>query len=122
MSFISRLLEFLGLKKKTKTPARPSPPVAGTEGILEADAALVLKEDRIVLVVDQEFKDIPGWIEWDIGMNKLSIAQMGGATASLNALVPLEAADRLRSVNRMLLIAKYHGRRVVHFLAFVIRD
>ena len=82
MSFINRLLNFLGFTKpKDEVPQRTSSNT-GTEGLIEVDAALVIKEDKAVLVVDQEFKDIPSWIEWDTSLNTLSITQMGGATAS----------------------------------------
>jgi hypothetical protein len=121
MSFINRILEFFGLKKPSKAHKQKTSQNIGTEGLIEADAALVIKEDKAVLVVDQEFKDIPSWIEWDSSLNTISITQMGGATASLNTFIPPEAIVKLEEINRILLIARYHGRRVVHFLAFVAR-
>ena len=122
-TFFSLLLLFgIGGKKQATVAASSKSGPAGTDGDIASDAAVIVKEERIVLVVDQDFEDIPSWVEWDIGLNKLSVAQMGGSTAALNSLVPLDELDRFKQLDRILLIARYQGQRIVHYLTFLTRE
>jgi hypothetical protein len=121
---LTHLLLFFRIKKQ-----QPSVPVKdvdtiskGTEGKVDVDAIVIIKEERIVLVVDLDFKDIPCWVEWDASLNKLSVSQKGGASAYLNSPIPVNEYERFKSLDRILLISRYHGRRIVHYLTFIARN
>ena len=119
---LTQLLLLFGIKRKKISPEPnkvDTAPTKGTDGEVEVDAIVVVKEERIVLVVDLDFKDIPCWVEWDVTINKLSIAQKGGANAYLRSPIPVQEFERFKSLNRILLISRYHGRRIVHYLTFI---
>jgi len=96
----------------------PSP---GIDGRLEAQAALLFEEGRIVLSVDHEFLDMPSWIEGDVQKRTLNIVQMGGAVATLDLLLPQAEVARMKKVSRIALVTKFGQENLLHYVSFILR-
>jgi len=118
-----------GVKKPEESPvsapkreAVPEKPLKGTNGPLLADLLVMRRDDRIVLVVDHDFEDIPEWVEWDVSRNTIGIAQMGGAVAELKSTIPPEKAELFRSAKNIALAVRFEGKNIVHGVYMVVRD
>ncbi|MDY0029930.1 MAG: hypothetical protein RBR86_08335 [Pseudobdellovibrionaceae bacterium] len=133
MSSLKRFLTYclyLGGWKRAEKPHvptstsdnEPEKPLIGTNGPIVADMLVMKRDDRIVLVVDHEFQDIPEWVEWDVSRNIIGIVQMGGAVAELNSVIPPEKVDMFRNAKNLALAIRFDGRDVVHGVYLVVRD
>jgi hypothetical protein len=94
----------------------------GTQGRIDAEAALLLEDDRAVLSVGFDFADVPSWVEWDLRSGRLSVAQMGGALAELSLDLPRSARDSLRSLKRLALVTGNGPDKLMHYIAFIVRE
>jgi len=127
--FLTYCLYLCGWKKAEKphvptsmSNSEPEKPLIGTNGPIVADMLVMKRDDRIVLVVDHEFQDIPEWVEWDVSRNTIGIVQMGGAVAELNSVIPPEKVDMFRNAKNLALAIRFDGRDVVHGVYLVVRD
>lgn len=125
--FLNCFLYFLGIKKKpdggdrSLQPAE-APVYAGPQIIDSANAILMHHNDNVALVVDHDFKDVPSWIEWDCGQNKLAIAQMGGTITELQVKLQKEELDRYKDRKRLYLVVTQNGEKIIHSLSFIVRE
>ena len=131
MSFISKLAykikRLFGLSKvetEAPEPAKKAkePTNIGTQGRIDADMVILRDHDRMILSIDYDFKDILGWIEWDISGNRLDLVQKSGAVADLGSIIPTEDAADFRALNKVFVITRYNHEKIMHNLNLVIRD
>lgn len=133
MAFIKEFLTYclyLCGWKKAEQPSRPlerpdvepEKPLKGTNGPLLADLLVMQKDDRITMVVDHEFEDIPEWVEWDVSRNVIGIVQMGGAIAELKNVIPSEKLDIFRNAKNLALAVRFEGKNIVHGVYMVVRE
>ncbi len=94
----------------------------GINGKLDSPAVLLFEGGQAVLSVGYEFDDVPSWVEWDAHTRKISIAQMGGAMAELGIYIPEGLEQALNDVRNLLLITDKGGRKLIHYIAFLIRN
>lgn len=133
MSLINRILTYCRYLWRVKSPeeppvstpkreVEPEKPLKGTNGPLLADLLVMRKDDRVILVVDHEFEDIPEWVEWDVSRNTIGIVQMGGAVAELKSTISPEKAELFRSAKNIALAIRFEGKDIVHGVYMVVRD
>ena len=97
-------------------------PFVGTNGPILADLMVMRKDDRVILVVDHDFLDVPEWVEWDVSRNTIGIVQMGGAVAELKSVIPPEKAVMFRESKHISLATRFEGKNVVHGVYMVVRE
>lgn len=124
---LNNILYTLHIREQTPlsaTPARPeeileSPP--GTNGQIKAEALMAREGEKLVLVIDTDLKDIPSWVEWDVGGDQIGVAQSGGAFAQLKLKIPPDRAAQLKLAQRLLLITKTGSMNIAHHVPFIVR-
>ena len=125
-SFSKHLLLLLGLKKEDEEPeiTESEAPVRieGTEGVIDADGIIGREKDKIALVIDFEFGDIPTWVEWDVDLKQISIAQNGGAVAILKTVLSEKEAKDFESTDNLLLCTNIGEERIVHTIPLLLRS
>lgn len=107
-------------KDKADVPDDPEP--EGVNGRLEAAASLMKQDDLAVLTVHHDFSDIPSWVEWDLHSRRISIAQMGGALAELDILIPLSEKPDMEKIRRLALVTGSGPDKMAHYVTFLIRE
>ncbi len=130
MGFLEKILIFirhiLGIGvKQPIVPSKVAPdterPLQGTNGPLDADLLVMREDDRVIVVVDHDFTDMPEWVEWDVSRNIFAIAQMGGAVAEMKNVIPPDKAMLFHDSRNVFLATRFEGRHVVHSIYMVVR-
>ena len=121
---ISALLSF-SKEKYQATPAGNTPKEPTNEGIyghIDADMLVLRDEDRMIISIDYDFKDILGWIEWDVNDNRIDLVQKSGAVADLGCVIPAKDVEDFRKLNKVFVITRYNQEQIMHNLSLVIRE
>lgn len=95
--------------------------IIGTEGLIEADGIIGKEKDKIALVIDFEFGDVPSWVEWDIDLKQISVAQNGGAVAILKTVLSEKEAQDFESTDHLLFCTNVGAERIVHNIPLILR-
>jgi hypothetical protein len=126
--FLTYCMYLLGVRKEDPVyagppvPERPEKPLVGTNGPIEAEVLVMREENRVVMVVDYDFEDIPEWIEWDVGRGVIGIVQMGGAVAEVKSVIPPEKSAMFKETTHLVLATRFEGRRMMHSIYLVVRS
>ncbi|MCB9963631.1 MAG: hypothetical protein H6855_01170 [Rhodospirillales bacterium] len=120
------ILVLFGLSKKPQESVyveeTPVEPIEGTHGLIDAEGVIAREKDKIALIIDYEFADLPVWVEWDVDLQQISIAQNGGAVAILNTILTEKQAKDFESTDKLLLCTNIGEERVVHTLPLILRN
>lgn len=90
--------------------------------IIQTDALFVKEKDKLALVVDHEFDDVPSWLEWDVKDKKLSIMQMGGDIAQLNTIMSKEDADEFKDFKSLYLVSNTGKEKIRHTVSMIVKN
>ena len=96
--------------------------IEGTQGVIEAEGLIGREKDKIALVIDFEFGDIPVWVEWDVDLKQISIAQNSGAVAILKTILSEKEAQDFESTDNLLLCTNLATERIVHTIPLILRN
>ncbi len=131
MSFLKRLLTFfryiIGYKPDEASTsfvykAVEEKPLIGTNGPIDADILVMKEDDRVIIVVDHDFLDVPEWVEWDVSRNVFGVVQLGGAVAEMKNVIPPEKADMFKNCQNTYLSTRFAGKHIVHAIRLVVRE
>ncbi len=132
MNLISKLLNkikpLLGFSNKNAVnvarPAKPAeePTNIGVNGRIDADIVVLRDHDRVIISIDYDFKDVLGWIEWDVHANKLDLVQKSGSVAELGSVIPANDVHDFANLNKVFVITRYNQEKIMHNLSLVIRN
>lgn len=122
-----KIKALLGFSKKNHQfkPTRHSPkelPNEGVYGHIDADMLVLRDQDRIIISIDYDFKDILGWVEWDVNDNRIDLVQKSGAVADLGSVIPAKDVEDFRKLNKVFVITRYNQQQIMHNLSLVIRE
>lgn len=125
--FVTFIVNLFGRRKapaKNYAPDRPqeNPLQLGKDGPIESDIVVLRDMDRFVMSIDYNFKDVLGWVEWDISENKLLLVQKSGAVATLGSVIPAEEIEEFRTLNKVFVITRYNNQKIMHNLGLIVRD
>ncbi len=96
-----------------------APPTATPAARIIDKALFIKQEDRGVIVVEEILDDIPNWVQWDIGRNKVSIVMLDGTMIEITPPVPEQDIEIYRDLNRILLVTQTEERRnIMHYVNF----
>ena len=125
-TMIRPVLVLFGLQKEeeevAQIPEEKEVKIEGTQGLIEANGIIGRENDKIALVIDFEFGDIPSWVEWDVDLKQISIAQTGGAVAILNTRLSEKEAQDFESTDNLLLCTNIGKERIVHTIPLILRS
>ena len=125
MSFLSTVLSFFGLYKQPEALAANEsyiPVLEGTHGLIEADSMIGREGGKIAIAVDFEFGDVPSWVEWDVDLKQVSIAQHGGAVAILETDLGEKEASDFENTSDLMFCSLVEGERVIHRIPLILRN
>lgn len=94
----------------------------GVNGVLDVETALLFEDDRVVLMVDYDFVDMPSWIEGDAETKAVSIVQMGGAVAQLKLELPEQERQRWSYLSRIALVSGTGAEKMMHYISFTLHN
>ncbi len=120
-NLLSNTLYKIGWRQQYAESALPFDNGAVVEE-LKADALLMKEDNRVVLVIDQEFDDVPGWIEYDAGSGEFALAMTQGQVAVLSLDIPNDDLEPMKLAQRLLLITNVEDKKLMHFLPFLLRN
>ncbi len=86
---------------------------------LEAEAAILFENDRIILTVDYDFLDVPSWVEGDGETRNISIAMMGGGTVILKLPLPMGEIERIKQTKYMVFVSGTGNAKLMHNISFI---
>jgi hypothetical protein len=124
--FLTYCMYLLGVRQKEEdippAPQVPEKPLVGTNGPIDAEILVMRDGNRVVMVVDYDFQDIPEWVEWDVSRNVIGVVQMSGAVAEIKSVIPPEKSAMFRETSHLVLATRFEGRRMMHSIYLVVRD
>ena len=89
---------------------------------INADALFVKENNKLALVVDHEFDDVPSWVEWDLRQQKLRVMEMGGDIVELNTLIEKKDAEDFRGFKSLYLVTNHGEQKIRHTVSLITRD
>jgi len=125
-SFFRPFLILFGFSKEEAKVVSPVEPqeqeIEGTDGLIDANGVIAREDNKMALVIDYEFGDVPVWVEWDIDLKQISIAQNGGAVAILNTVLSEKEARDFENTDKLLLCTNIGQERIVHTIPLLLRS
>lgn len=125
MAVVNNLLSNTLYKIGWRRPQLQSDPSFDNDNIveeqIEAEALLMKEDSRMVLVVDQEFENVPAWVEYNAENGDFSIVMTQGQVALLSLTVPNDDLDAMKLAQRLLLITNVKDKKLMHFLPFLLK-
>lgn len=120
----SKTIDDLIKEAEDETPANEKYPYAPFSGQaqterLEAEAAILFEDDRIVLTVEYNFKDVPSWVEGDASTRNISVMMMGGGTVVLQLPLPANETERLQTTKYMVFVTGTESKKLMHNISFI---
>jgi hypothetical protein len=130
MNFISKLFSkikaMLGFSSniaENVQPFRPEEPTnIGVYGQIDAELLVLRDQDRMIIYIDYDFKDVLGWVEWDVKDNRIDLVQKSGAVADLGSIIPANDVEDFRDLNKVFVITRYNQEKIMHNLSLIIRE
>lgn len=86
---------------------------------LNAEAAILFEDDRIVLTVEHDFKDMPSWVEGDIKTRNISVMMMGGGTVILDLPLPTGEIEKLENAKYLVFVTGTGPKKLMHNISFI---
>lgn len=106
---------------RAPSPSETYEPV-GFHGALDAEAAILFEDERVILSVEYDFTDMPIWVEGIEEGQIIRIAQASGDTADLKLTLPLLNKEELLKTKRIALITGKYTERILQYVRFTFRE
>ena len=94
----------------------------GFHGKLDAEAAILFEEERVILSIEYDFADMPIWIEGVEEGGIIRVGQASGDTADLSLALPLLSKKQLQSTKRIALITGKYSEKILQYIRFTFRE
>lgn len=122
-SKIKAMLGFSSNIAENVQPFRPEEPTnIGVYGQIDAELLVLRDQDRMIIYIDYDFKDVLGWVEWDVKDNRIDLVQKSGAVADLGSIIPANDVEDFRDLNKVFVITRYNQEKIMHNLSLIIRE
>lgn len=130
MTFINKifnhLMHILGLRSKKE----PEPVIEKVyveeqtepkRNKIDQEPILGFKDSYLVMVVQHRFENIPSWVEWDSDRKTVTITQMNGDIDEAKLDLKTEHLERLKNVQKLLLVSNDNEEKIMHYVQFLAR-
>lgn len=90
-------------------------------GKIDQEPVLGNKDGYLVMVVQHTFANIPSWVEWDKERKIVTITQMNGDMDEAALDLKEEHIDKLKDVQKLLLVSNDNEEKIMHYVQFLAR-
>lgn len=88
---------------------------------IDLEPILGFKDNYLVMVVQHRFENIPSWVEWDSDRKTVTITQMNGDIDEAKLDLKTEQLERLKNVQKLLLVSNDNEEKIMHYVQFLAR-
>jgi hypothetical protein len=121
-AWLGRLRRFLGHSKPASAPGYGFVPERAVERhIISREPVVAIHKDKLVLIVEAQLNAVPSWVEWDRDTRTIIIAQMNGDTYEGRAELTESFQNKMKDMNKVLVISNDNPERLMHHLPFIAR-
>jgi len=129
IKLLTNFLQNLGvLKAEEVEQSAPSPVETQTDpkvGKIDHEPLLAMEGDKLLMVVDHYFENVPSWVEWDKERKIVTITQMNGDLDEAPMNLKEDYVEKLKLAQKLHLISKENmndnDERIMHSVSFLSR-
>lgn len=88
---------------------------------INLEPILGFKDDYLVMVVQHRFDNVPSWVEWDSDRKTVTITQMNGDIDEAKLELKTEHLNKLKNVQKLLLVSNDNEEKIMHYVQFLAR-